>query len=101
MSYYKTCPHCGAHLDPGERCDCRGSLIAEIKSMSEAECSLMLGAVHIYMRHPDWTPEQCVEKAALDATNIQSGKVEQDLPGTDSTSDDNTDRRRMQAWLSE
>ncbi len=21
--YYKTCPHCGAHLDPGERCDCQ------------------------------------------------------------------------------
>ena len=20
---YKTCPHCGAHLDFGERCDCR------------------------------------------------------------------------------
>ena len=23
MSYYNTCPHCGAHLDPGERCDCQ------------------------------------------------------------------------------
>ena len=22
MLYYKTCPYCGAHLDPGERCDC-------------------------------------------------------------------------------
>ena len=22
MSYYKTCPYCGAHLDPGEVCDC-------------------------------------------------------------------------------
>lgn len=20
--YYKTCPNCGAHLDPGELCDC-------------------------------------------------------------------------------
>lgn len=20
--YFKTCPKCGAHLDPGERCDC-------------------------------------------------------------------------------
>lgn len=19
---YRTCPYCGAHLDPGERCDC-------------------------------------------------------------------------------
>ena len=25
MSYYRTCPHCGAHLDSGERCDCRES----------------------------------------------------------------------------
>ncbi len=24
MSYYRTCPRCGAHLDPGEQCqDCR------------------------------------------------------------------------------
>ena len=23
MAYYTTCPHCGANLDPGERCDCR------------------------------------------------------------------------------
>lgn len=22
MSYYSTCPHCGAHLDPGESCSC-------------------------------------------------------------------------------
>ena len=22
MSFYKICPHCGAHLDPGESCDC-------------------------------------------------------------------------------
>lgn len=22
MSYYKTCPECGAHLDPSELCDC-------------------------------------------------------------------------------
>ena len=22
MSYFKACPHCGAHRDPGEVCDC-------------------------------------------------------------------------------
>lgn len=23
MPYYNICPHCGSHLDPGERCDCK------------------------------------------------------------------------------
>ena len=23
LAYYRTCPHCGAHLDPGEVCDCQ------------------------------------------------------------------------------
>lgn len=23
MPYYKICPECGAHLDPGEKCDCQ------------------------------------------------------------------------------
>ncbi len=22
MAYYRVCPNCGCHLDPGERCDC-------------------------------------------------------------------------------
>lgn len=22
MAFYRICPHCGAHLDPGETCDC-------------------------------------------------------------------------------
>ena len=22
MAQYRTCPECGAHLDPGEKCDC-------------------------------------------------------------------------------
>lgn len=25
MSYYRVCPNCGSHLDPGERCDCKTS----------------------------------------------------------------------------
>ena len=23
MAQYKICPDCGAHLDPGEKCDCK------------------------------------------------------------------------------
>lgn len=22
-TYYRTCPHCGSNLDPGEKCDCQ------------------------------------------------------------------------------
>lgn len=25
-TYYWTCPHCGANLDPGEKCDCPDSI---------------------------------------------------------------------------
>ncbi len=33
MSYYRVCPHCGAHLDVGEVCDCRGALLDEAHSL--------------------------------------------------------------------
>lgn len=29
MSYYHTCPLCGAHLDPDEKCDCLEQDITE------------------------------------------------------------------------
>lgn len=29
MSYYCTCSHCGANLDPGEFCDCRDKETAQ------------------------------------------------------------------------
>lgn len=25
MPYYRTCPNCGAHLDPCETCDCQNA----------------------------------------------------------------------------
>ena len=33
MSYYRACPHCGAHLDPGERCDCLESRETRAKGL--------------------------------------------------------------------
>ena len=63
MSYYKTCPHCGAHLDPGERCDCRpvvSEALRLILGMSEAECAEVLEKI----------------KAAQGAANALDGKVE-------------------------
>ena len=35
MAYYRTCPHCGAALDPGERCDCRERTESEARKCSE------------------------------------------------------------------
>ncbi|MEZ3506370.1 MAG: hypothetical protein K1W10_05400 [Lachnospiraceae bacterium] len=32
---YKTCPHCGAHLDPDERCDCQDLETAAQKEESK------------------------------------------------------------------
>lgn len=32
--YYRTCPDCGAHLDPGEQCDCRDAKSAAPGSTS-------------------------------------------------------------------
>ncbi len=34
--YYKTCSHCGAHLDPGERCDCRTYTTITFKAGADA-----------------------------------------------------------------
>lgn len=61
MSYYRPCPYCGANLDPGERCDCQGEPVSQTD-------------LH--------------KKAALDATNIDDGRVEKDLQDRFSTSND-------------
>ncbi len=72
MSYYSTCPHCGANLDPGERCDC---IQAKIDQLFERIPTMPLSEL-------EWLLEQ-VEKelakreAAQGATNTQSGKTEQ------------------------
>ena len=31
-TYYRTCPDCGCHLDPGERCDCQIERDVRVKS---------------------------------------------------------------------
>lgn len=80
MSYYRTCPRCGAHLDPGEVCDCRENLRdrlkAEILTLTEEECSLVLRSWKIYKQHPELTMEECVERAAQVLAH-QSGRAEQ------------------------
>lgn len=67
MAYYRTCPHCGAHLDPGESCDCRASMENEalriITSMTEEQLAAALGKFE--------------EKAPASASNAGEGGVEQ------------------------
>ena len=32
MSYFKTCPECGANLDPEEKCDCQKKPVEKSKA---------------------------------------------------------------------
>jgi hypothetical protein len=50
--YYQTCPTCGAHLDPGERCTCTMDLAArkqalaqEIKGLTEPQAQWVLAQI--------------------------------------------------------
>ena len=49
MSYYRTCPRCGAHLDPGEVCDCLDIeaqlLIDHVKNAHAGVCITGMGGV--------------------------------------------------------
>ena len=58
MPYYKTCPRCGAALDPGEICDCRED--RQHKTSTK-------------------TAQKTQEKTAPDATNIESGEADHEL----------------------
>lgn len=35
MPFYKTCPFCGANLDPGEKCDCQDTKKEEEEKKDE------------------------------------------------------------------
>lgn len=67
MSYYKVCPHCGAHLDPGEVCDCRETLLSEAYNI----------LVRLNDEQLDRVLQEWEKDTALGAANTKSGKVEQ------------------------
>lgn len=77
MAYYRTCPHCGANLDPGERCDCmdarRERAAQMIASLSLAEKAVL------------W---EAIKNIPASATNTDGDGVENITTGV-STSDDN------------
>ena len=50
-TYYYICPYCGAFLDPGEKCDCKGEheaqeKIAAVKRQEESERSKEDAGIH-------------------------------------------------------
>lgn len=73
MSYYRTCPHCGANLDPGEICDCIASLSPEGKAVVD-------GKIHELLEK---------QKTTRGADNTTGGEAEQTLTGPVSASYDN------------
>ena len=64
MSYFKICPHCGAHLDPGEKCDCIRSKYARLTPENKRRIDAFVLAL----------VEK--QKAAPGASNTQDGGAE-------------------------
>ena len=79
MSYFRICPLCGAHLDPGERCDCRnkeedrpGAWNTETVK-GEAEVSSPLFRLH----------HNGLKEEKQDAGKKKSGRLRQERKGQD------------------
>lgn len=79
MSYYRTCPHCGAHLDPGESCDCtltqvcteaRAAFPERFTGRTDRE---IVGEIAGIVRRAE------MKDAPADAANTGEGGAEQNL----------------------
>lgn len=84
MSYYRTCPHCGANLDPGERCDCRPALQAEARSLFS---QLTDEAIEAIMEE--------IKKAPVSVTSTDRSEVE-NINRCTSISHDNRELEKLQ-----
>lgn len=58
---YKECPHCGAHLDSGEKCECRAEEIETVHSQKCA-CGLTEQDVESGWECPLDNPNETVER---------------------------------------
>lgn len=71
MPYYHPCPHCGAHLDPGETCDCKDAQMGHVTDMVEALSPEKKQEVITFAQ-----ALMAKQKAAPGATNTRDGKAE-------------------------
>lgn len=90
MSYYKTCPLCGANLDPDEKCDCV-SVYTDYPGGSYVSMDIETGRIGrcgIYIGKDEPNPgaayhralsdlEGCIKGAAPGVANTGDGRVEQ------------------------
>lgn len=76
MSKVYTIEVCGAHLDPGEVCDCREGLLQQAYDL----------LVRLTPEQLDQLMEEWEKDTALGAANTKSGGVEQVVTGLNSTS---------------
>ncbi len=74
MAFYKTCPRCGAHLDPGESCDCMEAEWRNILSTLTVEEKRTLLHFVDLIQSGKATPEECKKIAAQGVTSTLDGK---------------------------
>lgn len=55
--YYKTCPYCGAHLDPGEKCTCQGEKEGEAAPLARERPQKPKTSISLSVAAPVVKPE--------------------------------------------
>ena len=75
MSYYRTCPHCGANLDPGEVCDC--TLTQVCAEARETFPERFTGKTDREIVKEIAGVVQRAERTAPSAANTRDGRAEQ------------------------
>lgn len=86
MSFYRTCPHCGANLDPGESCDCTISKVcAEARAVFP---ELFTGRTdrEIVSEIAGIVRRAEMKEAPADAANTGKGGAEQSLTAVSASS---------------
>lgn len=86
MSYYRTCPYCGAHLDPGESCACVDAMFEALTPENKQKVKSLVN---------DLLAEQ--KNAAPSGNDTEGGKVEQGLTANVHASSLSYDKEDCQA----